>query len=222
MNNAEEKGSMKQILCIVFIIFFACTLRNQGIAQEKPVAEKTARNKASKPSKVIIKARSKGDFFGTVAHINLADKTISVRNKGIVVTFDVRNPIIKDYKNLEQIRIGDKIAISYRGDNTRISKATGIHGMAQEDITKTPQEPGKMKHGSTKTDKKRPVRVKERTNSCHFSDVDNNSDGKITPIELSAVIPDLTVEDFKKYDRNGDGYLNESEYNAIIQTRKKR
>jgi hypothetical protein len=138
-----------------------------------------------------------------------------VKNKGIVVTFDVVNPVLKGYKSLEQIRVGDKIAISYTGDGARITKTTGMHNIIQQETVKPISESERQKHIPPKTNKGRPVRVKERINSRYFRDVDNNNDGRITPIELSAVIPNLTVEDFKKYDRNGDGYLNETEYNTI-------
>lgn len=215
MNTANRRSIMNRIMFIVFIIFITCTLITPGIAQEKSAAGKSAKDKTTKPSKVIIKARSRGDFFGTVTHVNTTSKTIAVRNKGIIVTFDVLNPIFRGYKNLEQIRIGDRIAISYTGNCTRVTKGTGMHSMVQQEATKPLPESAKQKHGSAKTGKGRPVRVKERTNSSHFRDVDNNNDGRITPVELSPVVPNLTVEDFKRYDKNGDGYLNESEYNAI-------
>ncbi len=48
-----------------------------------------------------------------------------------------------------------------------------------------------------------------------FADVDNNKDGKISPVELGAVLPSVTIEDFKRYDRNGDGFLDASEYKTV-------
>ncbi|MCX5807309.1 MAG: EF-hand domain-containing protein [Proteobacteria bacterium] len=213
MNIIDKWHRVNHLTFIVFITFFVCTLMGPAIAQEKPAAEKSSTKNSLKTSKFIIKAKSKGDFIGTVTKVNVASKTITVRNKGIIVTFDVINPVFKGYKSLEQIRVGDKIAISYTGDGARITKGTDI-ALRQETIRPQP-EPVKQKYKPAGTNKGRPVRVIERTNSLHFRDVDNNSDGRITPVELSAVVPNLTVEDFKKYDRNGDGYLNESEYNAI-------
>jgi hypothetical protein len=210
VNTKEQKGRIRQIIFIFFIILFACTLINPGFIQGESTTDKT-----SKPPKVIIRVRSKGDFLGTVIRVNMVSKTITVRNKGIIVTFDVVNPVFKGYSNLEQIQVGDKIAISYTGDGARIIKTTGTHSIFQQETTKPTYESERKRHGSTATNKGRPVRVKERTNSKYFSDVDNNNDGRITPVELSSVIPNLTVEDFKRYDRNGDGCLNESEYNAI-------
>jgi hypothetical protein len=215
---------MNQVMFMIFVMLFVCTLITPVIAQEKqstgkmkPPAGQSSTDKAVKPSKIIIRARAKGDFIGTVTSVNTVSKTITLRNKGVIVTFDVLNPVFKGYKNLEQIRIGDKIAISYTGDGARITKATGTHGMLQQEPAKPVYEPARrqQKHETGKTNKGQPVRVKERTNSVHFRDVDNNNDGRITPVELSAVVPNLTVQDFKKYDRNSDGYLNEAEYNAI-------
>jgi hypothetical protein len=213
MNIIDKWFRINHLILIIFIIFFICTLPAPGVAQEKPAAEKSSTKNSLKTPKFIIKARSKGDFIGTVAKVNAVSKTITVRNKGIIVTFDVINPVFKGYKSIEQIRVGDKIAISYTGDGARITKATDI--ALQQEATKPQSEPVRQKHKTAGTANGRPVRVKERTNSVHFRDVDNNCDGRITPVELSAVVPNLTVEDFKKYDRNGDGCLNESEYNAI-------
>lgn len=206
---------MIQIVSKVFIILLVCIMVAPCIAQEKPNSGKPSINKVTKPQKIIIRAKSKGAFIGTVANMNLVSKTITLKNKGIIVTFDVLNPVLKGYKNLEQIRIGDKIAISYTGNGARITKAIGMHGISQQETAKPESEAGKQKHGAVKINKRRPVRIYEKTNSCYFKDVDNNSDGRITPVELSAVFPNLTVEDFKKHDKNGDGCLSESEYNAI-------
>jgi hypothetical protein len=213
MNILYKQCRINHLLFLVFIVFFTCAVITPCIAQEKTNLQKQSANKTAGSAKILIRARSKGDFMGSVANINLVSKTITVKNKGVIVTFDVLNPVFKGYKNLEQIRVGDKVAISYTGDGTRITKATDI--ILRQEAIMPHSEPVRQKHETATTNKGRPIRVKERTNSIYFRDVDNNSDGKITPVELSAVIPDLTVQDFKKYDRNGDGCLNESEYNTI-------
>lgn len=209
------KDRLRQIMSKVFILLFVCVMLTPGIAQEKTSSGKPLTNKIVKSPKIIVRVKSKGDFIGTVTHINIASKTITLKNKGIIVTFDVLNPVLKGYQSLEQIRVGDKIAISYTGNSARITKATGKRIILQHEITKTKPEAGKQKNGAVKINKKRPVRVIEKSNSSYFHDVDNNDDGRISPVELSAIVHDITVEDFKKYDKNGDGCLSESEYNAI-------
>jgi Ca2+-binding EF-hand superfamily protein len=54
-----------------------------------------------------------------------------------------------------------------------------------------------------------------KTDGKSFADVDNNKDGKISAIELSVVIPGLTMEQFRQYDKNHDGYLNKAEFEQI-------
>ncbi len=65
----------------------------------------------------------------------------------------------------------------------------------------------------------KPVRLRDKPRSLEFRDVDNNKDGKISPIELSVVFPDLTMQKFKEYDKNGNGFLDESEFRAAIKSR---
>jgi hypothetical protein len=215
VNIKVQKRRVQQIIFAVIIIFFSCILMTPGITEGKSETDKTTGT-----SKVIIRVKSKGDFIGTVTRVNMVSKTITVSNKGMAVTFDVINPILNGYKNLEQIKAGDKIAVSYTGDGIRITKSTGMRSIIRQEAAKPVSESAKPKYESAKTNKARPVRIKERTNSKQFRDVDNNNDGRITPAELSAVIPNLTIEDFKRYDRNGDGCLNEAEYNAIDKSAK--
>jgi Ca2+-binding EF-hand superfamily protein len=48
-----------------------------------------------------------------------------------------------------------------------------------------------------------------------FAEIDNNKDGKISPVELSTVMPSVSMESFKQYDRNGDGFLDMNEYRSV-------
>jgi len=54
-----------------------------------------------------------------------------------------------------------------------------------------------------------------KTDGQNFEDVDNNKDGWISPVELCVLIPDMTMEQFRKYDKNGDGRLDRVEYGQI-------
>ena len=190
---------MKKTLIIIISIIACVTMVSTGFTQEKS---------SEKSQKVKMKAKTKGDFVGKVVKIDTADKIISVKNKGIVIAFDIANPRLIGYKGLDQIRPGDPVSISYTRDGTVISRFTGkIPVMAAE--------PSKPRKAGTTSKKGGPSRVKERTNSTVFDDVDHNADGRISPAELSAVIPGLTMEQFKKYDKNSDGGLDRGEYNVV-------
>ncbi len=165
---------------------------------------------ADKSQKLKFRVKSKGDFVGKVDTININDKIISVRNKGLLVTFDVTNPRLIGYKSIDQIKSGDPVSISYTGDGIIISRFTGK-------IPVMPTGPAfsQQKRTAYASKKGGPVRVRERSSSTAFNDVDHSSDGRISPAELSAVMPGLTMEQFKRYDKNGDGCLSKSEYDAI-------
>ena len=157
-----------------------------------------------------MRVKSKGDFVGKVVKVDTTNKIISVRNKGMVVTFDVANPRLIGYKGLYQIKAGDSISVGYTGDGAIISRFTGK-------IPIMPTGPSSQQQTRTASVSKKggPARVKERTNSTVFNDLDHNADGRISPAELSAIIPGLSMEQFKKYDKNGDGGLDRGEYSAV-------
>ena len=54
-----------------------------------------------------------------------------------------------------------------------------------------------------------------RTRGSGFDDVDANKDGKVNPVELSVIVPNLTMEQFKGFDKNSDGTLNRSEFRTV-------
>ena len=195
----KKEICMKKTLIIIISIIACITMVSTGFTQGKS---------SEKSPKLKLRVRTKGDFVGKVAKVDTTNKIISVKNKGMVVTFDVANPRLIGYKNLAQIKPGDPVSISYTGDGAIISRFTGK-------IPVMPTGPSQQKRTASVSKKGGPVRVKERTNSTAFNDVDQNADGKISPAELSAIIPGLTMEQFKKYDKNGDGCLDRGEYNAV-------
>jgi hypothetical protein len=197
-----KKGICMKKILIIIIAFTACLmLLSTDFAQAKS---------SEKPQKVRMRVKSKGDFVGKVAKVDTANKIISVRNKGVLVTFDVTNPRLIGYKSLDQVKAGDAISVGYTDDGIVIARFTGK-------IPVMPSGPAfsQQKRTASASKKGGPMRVKERTNSTAFNDVDHSSDGRISPAELSAVMPGLTMEQFKKYDKNSDGCLNKSEYDAI-------
>ena len=54
-----------------------------------------------------------------------------------------------------------------------------------------------------------------KTDGKSFAEVDNNKDCKISPIELCVLVPDLTMEQFRQYDKNHDGHLDKAEFGQI-------
>jgi hypothetical protein len=189
-------------------------------AQEQPVSGKPPVDVKEKPGKARAGVRTKADFVGVVAQVDPLSKTVAVKSKGTVVTFDAANPVLKGYRSLEQIKKGDRIAVSYTAGGVRIARAAGgtEGGQPQESAKQSPEATTPHAAKTAKPKRAGFVRVRERTNSIEFGDVDNNSDGKISPVELCTVIPDLTVEKFKTYDRNSDGFLSNSEYSLLKKT----
>ena len=160
-------------------------------------------------------------FVGVVTQVDPAGKTIAVKAGAALVTFDASNPVFRGYKSLEQVKKGDRIAVSYTAEGVRIARAGAAEREQAREAARPAPEAAKPQSQATRTAKinrARPLRVRERSNSVEFNDVDNNGDGKISPVELGAVLPDLTVERFKTYDRNGDGSLSNSEYNVVKKT----
>jgi hypothetical protein len=196
----KKEICMKNTLIIIISIIACITIASTGFTQEKS---------SENPPKIRMRVKTKGDFVGKVVMVDAKDKIISVRNKGIVVTFDVANPRLIGYKSFDQIKPGDSISVGYTGDGTIISRFTG-----KIPVMPTGPGPSQQKRTASVSKKGGPMRVKERTNSTAFNDVDHNADGRISPAELSAVIPGLTMEQFKKYDKNGDGGLDRGEYSA--------
>jgi hypothetical protein len=212
---------MNKIISTIIALTLPFLLNAFVFAQEKPVSGKPPLNVRDKLVKASAGVRTKADFVGVVAQVDLSAKTVAIKNRGAVVTFDAANPVLKGYRSFEQIKRGDRVAVSYTAGGVRIAKTSGTEPAQPQESVRPTQETAKPQKEVTKNSKNnkgRPVRVRERTNSTEFRDVDNNSDGKISPVELCTVIPDLTVEKFKTYDRNGDGSLSPSEYNLLWKT----
>ena len=198
-------------ICAVLVLF---SLGTAVSAQEKPspgIQPLQSKEKQTRPG-------VKADFVGVVAQVDLTARTIAVKSRGAIVTFDATSPILKGYRNLEQIKKGDRVALSYTGGGLRIVRTTGT-GLSEpeEPARPTPEtvKPHKEATKSPQNNRGKPIRMRERANSTEFRDVDNNGDGKISPVELCIVVPDLTIEKFRTYDRNGDGSLSSSEYNLF-------
>ncbi len=159
-------------------------------------------------------ARSRTAFTGKVMRVDGALETFAVRGKDAMVTFDASRPVLHGYRSLAEMRVGDIVAVSYVDDGISVVRQSGVH-------------PGRPETAGTRLEKV-PTRGSGRlmrvvqTGGGTFEDADANKDGKITPVELSAAVPDVTMKEFRKYDTNGDGSLDRAEFANALRSRRAR
>jgi hypothetical protein len=153
--------------------------------------------------------RSQGriDFVGEVIKMDPAARSMTLRSGGITVSFDISNPVLQGYGSVTAIRKGDRVGAGYTADGIHITKLSKIaeKGGAERTASTTVETPKKQLR----------IARRIRTDGTSFTDVDNNKDGKISPVELSVIVPGLTIEQFRQYDKNHDGYLDKAEFEQI-------
>jgi hypothetical protein len=122
--------------------------------------------------------------------------------------------ILIGYQSTGEIRKGDRISVGYTQYGLQIRKGTFAvtHRETVPQKVVTGSDPGKMRKSAL-------TWWKNNRNSKSFRDIDNDKDGKVTPIELCVLIPNLTLQKFREYDKNGDGCLDETEFNTAKITR---
>ncbi len=188
----------------------------QCYGQDRP-GQGSQKGSASPSGPVVLKekkaVRSRGGhgFAGVVVRLDSEAKTILVKGRGKVVTFDTTNPVLKGFRRMEEIKVGSYVSVAYTGVGIRIAKISkkeaSMGGGEASMERSTGRAAGSKKEGLAR------MRVKTKGNT--FGDVDENKDGKVSAVELSAVVKDLNLKQFKEYDRDGDGYLNEQEYRGV-------
>jgi cytochrome bd-type quinol oxidase subunit 1 len=149
---------MKKVILIALVLLVSVAFVTTVFAQEKakaapekakaapakpavaPEKAKAAPEKAAPaPEKAKPKAKIPG-FVGIVANVDTAAKTIVVKDKEKVVTFDVSNPKFKGYKNLNEVKVGDKVAVAYTKDGTKVTKIAGKPTVAKKAAPKPKKE----------------------------------------------------------------------------------
>ena len=156
---------------------------------------------------------AKAGFAGTVVAVDVGAATFSLKEKGNVIGFDASNPVLAGYRTLADMRVGDAVRVSYTASGIEVTKLGGRRERAarKEGGAETQPPQARVREKPPKWVKKLPRRAKIGDGES-FEDVDIKKDGKITPVELSIVIKDLTMEQFRKYDKNHRGYLDKKEF----------
>ena len=125
---------MKKALLVMFVLLIGVAFVSTGFAQEKPKAaapEKPAAEKAPAPEKAKAEEKAKEEkpaykgMAGKVVAMDMAMKIMTVQDKKVDVKVDVSRPELKGYKSLEEIKVGDTLAMYYTGDAVRIQKIKG-------------------------------------------------------------------------------------------------
>jgi hypothetical protein len=233
------EGIMKLSIALICVLFCGLVTASPSLSQQTqnttpPSVEKEqqtgseASKKETQQFVIRVKTKQKVDFSGTVTNVDPATATLSIRSQGKTITFDMSRVILMGYGNTGEIRKGDVVSVGYTQFGLQIQKGAFAvthreSAPHQEVVAQKETVPPKVvaKAEATKPHSQRsiPVRIKDIKNPTSFKDIDNNKDGKITPIELCVLVPDLTLQKFKEYDKNKDGCLNESEFNAVKRTR---
>ncbi|HUJ90115.1 MAG TPA: EF-hand domain-containing protein [Syntrophorhabdales bacterium] len=173
-----------------------------------------ARGKTGTSAQRSQSARGPVDFVGEVLKVDTYSQSMTLRSGGNMVSFDISNAVLQGYGNIAGIKKGDRIGAGYTKDGIHITK---LSRMAEKTVPeKNLPEKGVPALPRAQKPKKPSLFARRiKTDGKSFADVDNNKDGKISAIELSVVIPGLTMEQFRQYDKNHDGYLDRAEFGQI-------
>ncbi|HOE16583.1 MAG TPA: EF-hand domain-containing protein [Syntrophorhabdaceae bacterium] len=124
---------MKKILILglfgaasMIAALFAMAGENPAASQQGLKVVSDASDKSSATPKeryfIRVKTRSAVDVTGSVIHIDWAAKSITLKGKGKTITFDMVNPSFIGYTDLDEIKKGDTVTISYKKGGLQIRK----------------------------------------------------------------------------------------------------
>jgi hypothetical protein len=219
---------------------FAQVARVEEQSAPSPSAEKEQQSGGESSKKetqqfvIRVRTKQKVDFSGTVTHVDPATATLSLRSQGKTITFDMSKVILIGYGNTGEIKKGDEVSVGYTQFGLQVQKGafaiTHRENIPRREVVpqkevvlpkaivpqqNTAPQKAVTRVDTTKPQRTTPIRMADNKHPTTFKDIDNNKDGKITPIELCVMLPDLTLPKFKEYDKNGDGYLNEREFSTV-------
>ena len=222
------------LTCLFFCGFMTVSpslaqgIKTEGQSSASPSVEKIrqagseASKKETQQFAIRVKTKQKVDFSGTVTNIDPVAATLSVRSQGKTISFDMSRVILMGYGNTGEIKKGDMVSVGYTQFGLQIQKGafavTHRESASHQEVV-TQKVIAKSETTKSRSQRGTPIRMKDNKYPTSFKDIDNNKDGKITPIELCVVVPDLTLQKFKEYDRNNDSCLNEQEFGTVKRTR---
>jgi hypothetical protein len=162
-------------------------------------------------------------FYGKVERISESSDVLTIKGKNGVVAFDVTNPILIGYGNVRDVKVGDFVGVQYVHNGIRIIKTGNERKYisVEPKIVKKPKPSPEISSIKPQTSKSNSMKLQRRIRKSgedctSFDDIDVNKDGKLSPIELSTILRDLTMERFKQYDKNGNGCLDRKEFTNVI------
>ena len=201
---------MKKLFLMMFCAAFVCLAAM--ICRADEIKEAPLKGPANPAVVVRVRNMKKVDFSGLVTQIDVTARTITLRSGGKSISFDMADPFLLGYGSIDEIKRGDSISVGYAKGGLVIRK--GSFPVTQRRTAYTASAPT-TSTPAHKTKKKGPLRLTRKADTNCFADIDNDKNGRISPVELSVAQPELTIEKFKEYDINGDGTLNEAEFRAM-------
>jgi hypothetical protein len=209
---------MKRI-SLVTCMLVCCLSLVSAYGQEGPKGASAGRDGKAGASAARPDARpaARAAFTGSVVAVDVGAATFSLKERGSVVGFDASSPALTGYSTLSDMRVGDKVKVSYTATGIEVTKLGARRERPEKkEAAVEPQPPqARPAEKPTKWVKKLPRRAKKSSGE-DFDDVDLKKDGKITPVELSIVIKDLTMDQFRKYDKKHRGYLDKQEFQEAV------
>jgi len=190
-------------------VFVTSGFSQEGPHKPLPGAgqDRSARGKSMKAS------GQEHALSGRVAQVDGATGAFSLTVKGITIGFDASHPVFSGYGSLSDMRVGDRVAVSYTRDGIEVTRLSG--GPRPADKVKAETErplAGPPAEMPIRAAQKRLIKREKQRDKTGFDEADIKKDGKITPVGLSVVIKDITMDEFRHYDKKHRGYLNKAEF----------